>query len=212
MNTMPIIEDNALVLFQGDSITDCGRNYTDGNDLGTGYAMLVAAWFSAAYPEKRVRFLNRGISGHRVADLRARWQQDCLDLRPTWVSILIGVNDTWRRYDSNDPTPAEAFERDYRAILAATRDRLGARLILCEPFLLPVPDDRIAWREDLDPKIAAVRRLAREFDALYVPLDGLFAAAATRREPAFWLPDGVHPTPAGHALIAQAWLKAVGAL
>lgn len=209
---MSIIEDNALVLFQGDSITDCGRNYADGNDLGAGYAMLAAAWFSAAYPEKRVRFLNRGISGHRVADLRARWQQDCLDLRPTWVSILIGVNDTWRRYDSNDPTPAEAFERDYRAILAATRDRLGARLILCEPFLLPVPDDRIAWREDLDPKIAAVRRLAREFDALYVPLDGLFAAAATRREPAFWLPDGVHPTPAGHALIAQAWLKAVGAL
>lgn len=207
-----LIEDNALVLFQGDSITDAGRNYADPADLGTGYAMLVAAWFSAAYPEKRVRFLNRGISGNRVRDLRQRWQRDCLDLRPTWVSILIGVNDTWRRYDSGDPTSAEAFERDYRAILMATRDRLDARLIICEPFLLPVPDDRIAWREDLDPKIAAVRRLAREFDALYIPLDGLFAAAATRREPAFWLPDGVHPTPAGHALIAQAWLRTVRAL
>ncbi|MEJ5197522.1 MAG: SGNH/GDSL hydrolase family protein [Anaerolineae bacterium] len=207
-----LIEDNALVLFQGDSITDAGRNYADPADLGTGYAMLVAAWFSAAYPEKRVRFLNRGISGNRVRDLRQRWQRDCLDLRPTWVSILIGINDTWRRYDSGDPTSAEAFERDYRAILTATRDRLAARLIICEPFLLPVPDDRIAWREDLDPKIAAVRRLAREFDALYIPLDGLFAAAATRREPAFWLPDGVHPTPAGHALTAQAWLRTVRAL
>lgn len=208
----PLIEDDALVLLQGDSITDGGRNYVDGSDLGTGYAMLVAAWFSAAYPEKRVRFINRGISGNRARDLRARWQRDCLDLRPTWVSILIGVNDTWRRYDSNDPTPLEAFERDYRAILTTVHDRLKARLIICEPFLLPVPNDRIAWRADLDPKIAAVRRLARDFEAIYVPLDGLFAAAATRREPAFWLPDGVHPTPVGHALIAQAWLRAVGAL
>ena len=209
---IPLIEDNALVLLQGDSITDGGRNYADGNDLGTGYAMLVAAWFSAAYPEKRVRFINRGIGGNCTRDLRARWQRDCLDLRPAWVSILIGVNDTWRRYDSDAPTPVEAFERDYRAILAAVHDRLKARLIICEPFLLPVPDDRITWREDLDPKIAAVRRLAREFEAIYVPLDGLFATAAARREPAFWLPDGVHPTPAGHALIAQAWLRAVDAL
>jgi len=208
---IPIIEDDALVLFQGDSITDAGRNYADGNDLGTGYAMLAAAWFSATYPEKRVRFINRGIGGNRACDLRARWQRDCLDLRPDWVSILIGVNDTWRRYDSNDPTPVEAFERDYRAILTAVRDRLRARRIICEPFLLPVPDDRITWREDLDPKITAVRRLAREFGVAYVPLDSLFAAAAARREPAFWLPDGVHPTPVGHALIAQAWLTAVGA-
>lgn len=209
---IPLFEDNTLVLFQGDSITDSGRNYIDGNDLGTGYAMLAAAWFSAAYPDKRVRFINRGIGGNRISDLRARWQRDCLDLRPVWVSILIGINDTWRRYDSNDPVPVGAFERDYRAILTALRDRLRARLIICEPFLLPVPDDRIAWREDLDPKIAVVRRLAREFEAIYVPLDGLFAAAAMRREPAFWLPDGVHPTPAGHALIAQSWLRAVGAL
>lgn len=208
----PLIEDNALVLFQGDSITDCGRSYADGDDLGTGYAMLAAAWFSAAYPEKRVRFLNRGISGNVVRDLRARWKRDCLDLRPAWVSILIGINDTGRRYDANDPTPAEAFERDYRALLAAVHDRLRARLILCEPFLLPVPDDRVAWRVDLDPKIAAVLRLAREFEAVYVPLDGIFRAAAARRDPAFWLPDGVHPAPAGHALIAQAWLQAVGAL
>ncbi len=101
----PLIEDKALVLLQGDSITGGGRNYADGNDLGTGYAMLVAAWFSAAYPEQRVRFINRGMGGNRVCDLKARWQRDCLDRRPAWVSILIGVNDTWRRYDSNNPTP-----------------------------------------------------------------------------------------------------------
>ncbi|MBN1933543.1 MAG: GDSL family lipase, partial [Anaerolineae bacterium] len=89
------------------------------------------------------------------------------------------------------------------------RDQLGARLVICEPFLLPVPDDRRAWRVDLDPKIAVARDLAREFGAIYVPLDGILAQASTRRAPAFWAADGVHPTPAGHALIAQAWLKAV---
>lgn len=207
-----LIEDQAVVLFQGDSITDCGRDRGNGANLGQGYAMMAAAWFSALYPEKHVRFLNRGISGNRVKDLRARWQADCLDLQPAWVSILVGINDTWRRYDHGDPTSTEDYEAAYRAILQAVRDRLGARLVLCEPFLLPVPADRMLWREDLDPKIDVVRRLAGEFGAVLVPLDGVFAAAAARREPEFWAPDGVHPTLAGHALIARAWLQAVGAL
>jgi lysophospholipase L1-like esterase len=206
------IENHATVLFQGDSITDAGRSREDDADLGQGYPALIAAWFSALYPEKHVAFLNRGISGNRAVDLRARWQEDALALNPTWISILIGINDTWRRYDSHDPTSARAFEDHYRAILDTTRRSSQARLILVEPFLLPVPEDRMAWREDLDPKIAVVRRLARDYDAVFVPLDGPFAAAAVQREMAFWLPDGVHPTPAGHALIAQAWLKAVKAL
>ena len=208
----PIIAPGARVLFQGDSITDAGRNYADPADLGLGYPALTAAWFSAAYPERRVQFINRGISGNRAKDLRARWQTDCLDLKPDWVSILIGINDTWRRYDSGDPTQVEAFADAYHAILAAVQRNLGARLILLEPFVLPTPPDREQWREDLDPKIQVVRQLAREFGALLAPLDGLFAAAATQREPAFWAADGVHPTPAGHALIAQAWLRAVRAL
>ena len=206
-----IFEEKAVVLFQGDSITDCGRSYDDDANLGSGYAALAAAWVSAAYPEKQIRFLNRGISGNRARDLRARWQADCLDLKPTWVSILIGINDTWRRYDSNDPTPVEVYETNYRHILQQTKQS-GARLILCEPFMLPIPQDRVHWREDLNPKIEAARRLAREFTAIYVPLDGTFAAAATRRDLAFWAGDGVHPTPAGHALIAQAWLRAVRAI
>jgi acyl-CoA thioesterase-1 len=204
-----LIEDNTVILFQGDSITDAGRGRTNDAELGHGYAAMAAAWFSARYPEKRVRFLNRGISGNRVKDLRARWQHDCLNLKPTWVSIMIGINDTWRRYDSHDPTSTEAYECDYRAILTDVRDKLDAHIIVMEPFMLPIPPDRDAWRVDLDPKIAVARKLAREFDAVFVPLDGVFAEAATRREMSFWLPDGVHPTPVGHALIAQAWLSAV---
>ena len=205
------IEDNATVLFQGDSITDAGRVRNDPNGMGGGYAMMAAAWFSAKYPEKRVRFLNRGNSGNRAKDLEARWKPDCLDLKPTWVSIMIGINDTWRRYDSNDPTSAAAYESSCRAILSAVRDRLGAKLILLEPFLLPVPEDRRAWRVDLEPRLDALRRVAVEFHALHVPLDRIFAEAATRREPAFWAADGVHPSAAGHALIAQSWLQAVEA-
>jgi len=200
------------VLFQGDSITDAGRKREDGFDLGFGYALMAASWFSALHPERRVVFLNRGIGGDRVKDLRARWQRDCIELKPTWVSILIGINDTWRRYDSNDCTSAEEFEAVYREILSAVRNETGARLVLCEPFVLHTQEDRMTWRVDLDPKIHAIRKLAREFGALLVPLDGIFAAASALREPSFWSNDGVHPSPSGHALMAQSWLRAVGVL
>jgi acyl-CoA thioesterase I len=207
-----LIQDNALVLFQGDSITDDGRNRNDSVSLGGGYALMTAAWFSALHPQKHVSFLNRGVSGDRAADLIRRWEKDCLKLTPHWISILIGVNDMWRRYDSNDPTTTGRFEMNYRRLLDQTASRLNARFILCEPFLLPVRDEQKAWREDLDPKIEVVRRLAHEYKTILVPLDTIFAEAAQKREPDYWLPDGVHTSPAGAALIAQSWLKAVNAI
>lgn len=207
-----LIENNAVVLFQGDSITDCGRSRENDADMGRGYATLTAAWLSSMYPEKNVSFINRGIGGNRAKDLCARWDEDCIGIKPTWVSILIGINETWRRYDSNDPTSTEDYEKAYREMLTRTEDDLGAKLIILEPFVLPVPEDRIHWREDLNPKIDVARKLAREFGAIYVPLDGIFAQASAKREPAYWAADGVHPTLAGHALITQSWLEAVKAL
>ena len=207
-----VIENDARVLFQGDSITDSGWKAEGPDGLGKGYAFIAASWFQAMYPEKNVTFLNRGLSGNRASDLEGRWQKDCLDLKPSWVSIMIGINDTWRRYDSNDSTTAESYEKSCRNILTAVKTKLHAKLILMEPFVLPVPEDRKQWRVDLDPRIHIVRRLAVEFNAILVPLDGIFAAAATRQPPAFWAADGVHPSRAGHALIAQSWLKAVKAL
>lgn len=206
------IKQGDVVLFQGDSITDAGRNKEQPHDLGRGYAFMTTALFSAAYPELKVKFWNRGISGNRVKDLLGRWETDCIELRPNWVSIYIGINDTWRKYDRNDPTSAELFEKQYRELLNQTKEKLGdVGLIMIEPFVLPVPDDRRGWREDLDPKIHIVRDLAREYGALLVPLDGMFAQASVSAPPAYWAADGVHPTPAGHALIAGAWLKTVGA-
>ncbi|NES27497.1 GDSL family lipase [Micromonospora terminaliae] len=194
------------VLFIGDSITDAGRDRSCGDDLGTGYAMMASAWFTARHPRHGATFLNRGISGDRVRDLRARWEPDCLALAPQVVSVLIGINDTWRRYTRDDPTSAADFARDYRHVLEATRP-LDARLVLVEPFVVPLDDAQHAWREDLGPKVAVVRELAAEFGATLVAVDELFQAAGV--DGRVWTRDGVHPTPFGHALIAQAWLRAV---
>jgi lysophospholipase L1-like esterase len=205
-------QKNDIILFQGDSITDCGRNYDDPSSLGVGYALMAAARLGQQYPEKNLTFINRGINGNRIVDLQERWGKDCLELKPTWVSIYIGINDTWRYFDSGEETTAAKFEASYRDLIERTKSSLDAKLVLIEPFVLPVPEDRKGWRRDLDPKIHVVRELAREYGAPLVPLDGLFAAASVKAEPTFWAGDGVHPSSAGHALIAEAWMKAVRAI
>jgi lysophospholipase L1-like esterase len=206
-----IFQKDDLILFQGDSITDAARLSFEYDDLGVGYAAKAARWLQARHPAMNLRFVNRGIGGNRVADLRARWTEDAIAIQPNWISILIGINDTWRRYDRQDMTSVETFEADYRHILERVKKETRARIILMEPFVLPTPADRVAWREDLDPKIQAVRRLAAEFAEIYIPLDGIFARAAITHGPAHWAHDGVHPTQIGYAMIAQEWLKAIGA-
>ncbi|NLJ85303.1 MAG: SGNH/GDSL hydrolase family protein [Firmicutes bacterium] len=197
------------ILFQGDSVTDCGRDRNNPRSLGSGYPALIAAELWARYPELQLDILNRGVSGDRVYDLTERWQKDCINLQPDWVSILVGINDTWRRYDSGVSSPISKFKAAYRQLLHETRLNTGAGLILCDPFVLPHPADRLAWREDLNPRIDVVRELAMEFSAIYIPLDGVFAAASTKAKPEFWAEDGVHPTLAGHGLIARVWLAAM---
>lgn len=211
---MGMIEPQDHILFFGDSITDAGRNRDakagESDGWGAGYVHQIAATLGAQDPADELIFTNKGISGNRISDLEARLQTDVLDEEPDIVSILIGINDVWRRYDAGLVSPADEFAAAYKRICKKITDD-GARLILLEPFLLPTPEDRRAWREDLNPKIEIVRDLAREFEAILVPLDGLFAAASAQREPAFWAGDGVHPSPAGHALIARAWIDAVEA-
>ena len=165
-----LVNNNDTILFQGDSITDCGREYAN------------------------------------------PWPSDCLQLQPDVLSILIGINDVWRRYDSDSPTSVEEFTSTYSSLLSTLQSELPAtKVVIIEPFILPVSKEIEAWREDLDPKICALRRISRSFNAIYIPMDGIFAAACTRRSPAFWARDGVHPSPAGHCLIALSWLSAVGA-
>jgi len=210
MNNAPLIQKGQNVLFIGDSIVDAGRKYEDPASLGSGFAFMAAGLFGSLYPELDVKFHNRGIGGHRVVDLAARWQQDCLDLKPDWLTVMVGINDVMRRYDQNKPTSVAQYISGYRELLLQAVDRFGSKLIIVEPYVLPTNEMRIQCREDLDPKIHALRNMAEELGALYIPTDGLFAAARMKGGISYWAPDGVHPTPAGHALIARAWLSSVG--
>ena len=200
------IRSGTTILFQGDSITDADRNRRKAHDLGTGYVMMVAERFLAKHPEVNVRFLNRGISGDRVRDLRKRWEKDCLSLRPDVVSILIGVNDTLGTFFWGEPTSIESFEEDFVSILNLTRKNLDAQIVLLEPFLLPLSKEQMVLRQDIDARIKVVRKLAKEFKTDLVQLDLIFSEAAKVKTPEFWSMDGVHPTPAGHGLIAESWL------
>jgi lysophospholipase L1-like esterase len=194
------------ILFIGDSITDCGRREDPPDFLGDGYVRLIAE----RLPDRRV--INAGISGNRVVDLRDRWNIDALEQRPDILSIYVGINDTWRRYDSNDPTSAASFEADYRVILDEAVAKLAPKIVLVEPFVVPVTEEQETWHEDLDAKRDVVVRLASEYGAVFVPLQAPLAAAAAAHGAAAIAQDGVHPTPLGHRLIADAWLAAARSL
>ena len=197
------------ILFQGDSITDAGRDYSDPHDLGNGYPKYVAEILKEWFPEKEMEFVNLGISGHRTCDLLARWERDCIEWQPDILSILIGINDTWRRYDADMPMSTEEFEANYRALLTAVREKTKAKIVMLEPFLLPVDPAKECFHEDLDPKIQAVRRLAREFADVFVPLDGMFAAACVLQEPSTFSGDSVHPNAAGSQLLGEWYADAI---
>jgi lysophospholipase L1-like esterase len=203
------ILQNATVLFQGDSITDCGRNYKTSDSLGQGYVMMISSWYSAKYPEKNVRFINRGRKGDRVKDLKSRWQKDCLELKPNVVSILIGINDVLGKYMWNRPTTIESFETDYRYLLEQVRDEIHASPIIIQPFLLAVAERYADLRKELITQIKVVDELSKEFDAILIPLDTIFCEASMKKTAPFWANDGIHPTLPGHALIAQSWLRIV---
>lgn len=189
------------IVLTGDSITDAGRDRSDLASLGYGYAALIAE----ALPDRRV--LNTGISGNRVTDLQARWDTDVLAHAPEVLSIKIGINDMWRRYDRDDPTAVDRFEAGYRSLVTRTQAAGVGRIILVEPFLLPVREEQWAWREDLDPKIQAVRRVAYDLGTGYVATDGPLAQRAAAVGAAALAEDGVHPTPEGHRFLADLWLE-----
>lgn len=202
------LADGATVMFTGDSITDAWRLAPADNPLGHGYVLHAVAGHGVRRPTSGIRWLNSGVGGNRVVDLEARWQQDVLAPRPDVLSVLVGINDVWRRYDSDSPTTLESFRAGYRRLLTQAAESGVRDLVLIEPFLVPV-GEQTRWREDLDPKIQAVRELAREFGAHLLAADGMFAQRSATTGSEVWAEDGVHPTPAGHRLLADAWLQLV---
>lgn len=205
------LKKNMTILFQGDSITDAGRSREDDSFLGMGYPMMVSAILLAKYPQLNLKCVNKGVSGDRVCNLQERWQEDTLDYKPDLVSIMIGVNDMWRRYDSNDPTSAQAFEDGFRDVLNQTVAVKDVKILIIEPFLNIVREEMNSWKtDDLLAKIAVCQKLAKEFNTEYIPTETIMQEACKVASPEYWTADGVHPTMAGHALITEHYLKLLG--
>jgi lysophospholipase L1-like esterase len=207
------LQDGQTYLFAGDSITDCGRRGAAA-PLGEGYARLATQLITARYPERRINYINVGIGGNTVQNLRDRWHDDVLIHRPDWVSVKIGINDLSRTlHNTPDTTPPDVYETAYRGILQRTKE-IGARLILIDPFYIstePGPDSFRKKVLDLLPEyLSVVEKLAKEFDALHVHTHQLFQEQLKYRPADYFCPEPVHPHTSGHLIIALGLLEVLG--
>ena len=206
------LEKGMRILFQGDSITDAGRNREDFYNWGGGYVSLVGAFLQGCHPELDLEIINKGISCECTIDMLNRWEEDTIKVHPDVMVFMGGVNDMWRRYDGADTiTTAEAYEANLRAILDKSLEAGIKQILLMEPYLtMNEPDRHIWFEEDLVYKQAVVKKLAKEYNTEFIPLHDLFQEACKVKEPSYWTVEGVHPKWPGCALIAKAVLKVFG--
>ncbi len=211
-----IFEKNSTVLFQGDSITDAGRDRkneqaNNPRAFGMGYAFLAASKLLKHLPEKELTMYNRGISGNKVFQLADRWQKDCLDLKPNVLSILIGVNDYWHLRNGNYDGTTEVYERDFRNLLQSTKENIpGIKIVICQPFaVLNTSAVDESWVVPFKEYQDIALKISKEFDTLWVPFQEVFDEAVKYAPAKYWSGDGVHPDMPGAQLMAEAWLKAV---
>ncbi len=201
------------ILFQGDSITDCGR----GDGLGNGYALMVTAELGCENPGK-YQFLNRGISGNRITDIYARIKRDIINLKPDYMSLLVGVNDVWHEFSRNDGVDADKFEKIYCMLIEEIKAALpDIKIMILAPFCLRAsatdnteecPNKWEGFRTGVEERARRAKAVAEKFDLPFVTLQDKFDAAAETAENTYWLYDGVHPTAMGHQIIKKEWLKA----
>ena len=210
------LQKDDIILFQGDSITDAGRdkNSTTPNTppmMGNGYVIQAAGELLFKHAEKNLSIYNRGISGNKVPQLAERWNTDCIDLKPTVLSIMIGVNDYWHTKTANYQGTAKTYEDDYRALLKRAFTAFpNLKLIIGEPFAVKgirAVDD--SWYPEFDKYREAARKLANEFKAGFIPYQKVFDEAQKRAPGVYWTHDGVHASLAGAKLMAHAWMEAV---
>jgi lysophospholipase L1-like esterase len=206
-----MFKENALILFQGDSITDCGRDREHHTDLGSGYPFFLSSILSYKHPDKEYSFLNRGISGNRIVDLYARVKEDIINISPDVLSILIGVNDVWHEFQNSQGVSGDKFKKIYAMLLDEVKENNpDITLALVEPFVLKageVAQDWDKWLAQMHERQGIVKSLAEEYNAVFVPLQDEFDRLSENHSPAFWAEDGVHPTNAGHMAIAYRWTE-----
>lgn len=199
-----------ILLFQGDSITDAGRIREDEENLGMGYPAFTAGELGVAYPGQYAVY-NRGISGNRVVDLYARIKKDIINLHPDYLSILIGINDVWHEVGEQNGVDAEKYGRIYQMLVQEILEALPeVRIMILEPFVLKASATKEQWdifRTETLGRAERARQVAERNGLLFIPLQERFDKAARTAPEDFWLRDGVHPTPAGHAMIKDAWME-----
>ncbi len=206
---MPLrLNPKSRFVFIGDSITDCGRG-GDGEGIGNGYVRIIRDYLRAKDPSHAPEVINRGISGNKVTNLRERWQKDAIDLSPSVLSIMIGINDVWHGLNPGGTgVDLEAYRKTYAELIAQVKAKHPqCAIALCEPTIIS-PPAHAKGNESLKPYVSAVRELAVEHKTLLVPLHDVFLDAAKARPDIDWATDGVHPTSTGHTLIARQWLAA----
>ena len=210
------IAPRSKLVFIGDSITDCERARPVGEGLfgatGKGYVSLVEGLLGAIHPAHAIRVVNMGTSGNVVTDLKARWQTDALDLKPDRLAIMIGVNDVWRQFDSYRQTEIhvspETYAQTLDEIVAQARPRVKG-LVLMAPFYIE-PNRADAMRRRMDEYGAIVKKTAATHDALFIDTQAAFDAVLQHVHANALAWDRVHPNNTGHAIIARAFLNAVG--
>ena len=188
------------IIFFGDSITEAERDPSNPNDLGKGYVKFAEGKLRLLYPETRMLFLNRGVDGDGVADLKARIQKDILDEKPNAVVLQVGINDVRQKNVSE-----EQFRKDYTALVSSLKET-GATLIVLQPFVLPVGD-----KARLRPRLKAFNQIisdvAAAHDIVVIPMDEIFSGATIDIQPTQFSTDGIHPTHRGHRYLADFVVK-----
>ncbi len=197
-------------VFQGDSITDAGRDRNNDSVRGNGYPTLVAARFGLDRPGE-YDFINRAVSGDRIVDINARIKRDLINLEPDELSILIGINDVWHELGSKNGVSNEKYFRTYCEIIEEViAARPGIKIYILEPFVLKASATEGEWdvfRRETELRAASAKKVAEKYGCVFVPLMQKFDALCEICEPSYWLSDGVHPTAAGHQVIADALIK-----
>jgi len=199
------------VLFQGDSITDCGRSREDESNKGRGYATLVIS--RLGYDEPGVyEFFNRGIASEKVTDIYRRIKEDIIDLKPDYLSILVGVNDAWYYLKEENGVSCEEYEQVYDRLIREVTEALPhIKIMILESFVTPgkqTKDDWEALRAEVEKRGAVAKRIAEKYNLTFVPLQAKFDAMIEKQPEPYWTWEGVHPTEPGHELIAREWMKA----
>ena len=199
-------------VFQGDSITDAGRDRDNIASFGIGYPNLVASELMCKYPGD-YEFINEGVSGDRFVDLYARIKQDLINHKPDYLSILIGVNDVWHELNEQNGVAAPKFEKVYSMLIEEVKEALpDIKIFILEPFVLKGSGTERYFDEFLaDVKLhsQAAKNVAEKYNLTFIPLQEKFDVASKLMPPTYWAADGVHPTAAGHALIKDALIKAI---